>query len=92
MFALLRLELHAERFFQRGADGGERGQIASRFHARAGIARIRGEKKRNVLGIVQRRGVEQHALEIFQKAFAKFAGGFARMRGSGQKDFSSGAS
>ena len=33
VFALLGLELHAKRFFQRGADGGELRQILRGFHA-----------------------------------------------------------
>lgn len=36
VFALLGLELHAEGFLQRGADGGESGQIARVGLARAG--------------------------------------------------------
>ena len=87
MFALFRLELHAERFFQRGADGVQRGQVAGLFHAGAGVARIRGEKKSDLAGIVQRRGVQQHALEIFLKAFAQLAGGLARLRGHDPKRF-----
>jgi len=85
MFAFLRFELHAKGFFQRGAHGGERRQIARTFDTGAGIACIRGEEESDILGIVQWRGVKQNAFEIFGKAFAKFVGDFARMRGGKPK-------
>jgi len=62
VFALFRLELHAERFFQCAADSGKRRKIARAFHPRPRIARIRGEEERHVFWIVQRRGVKHHAL------------------------------
>src|SRR2546422_11132042 len=81
MLALLRLELHAERFFERGANGTERGQIAGAFDTGAGVTGIRGEEKGDIFRIVQRRGMKEDALEIFGKTLAEFVGGFARLGG-----------
>ena len=83
VLALVRLELHAQRLLQRGADGGERGQIPGRLDAGAGVAGVGGEKEGDILGIVQRRGVEQDALEVFGEAFAEGGRRLARVRGGG---------
>ena len=60
-----------KRLFQRGADGGERGQVAGVLHPRAGVARIGGQEESDILGVVQRRGVQHDALEVFGEAFAQ---------------------
>ena len=67
MLALLGLELHAQRLFQRGADGGEGGEVAGVLDAGAGVAGVRGEEEGEVAWVVEGRGVKHHALEIFEK-------------------------
>ena len=83
MLAFLGLELHAEGFFQGGADGGEGGEVAGVLDAGAGVAGVGGEEEGDVARVIERRGVEQDALEVFDEAFAQGVGGFAWVGGGG---------
>ena len=62
VLAFLGLKLHAERFLQGGADGGERGKFASTLDAGASIACVGGEKEGDIARVIQRRSVKKNAL------------------------------
>ena len=83
VLALFGLELHAEGLFQRGADGGEGGEVAGVLDAGAGVAGVGGEEEGDVARVVERGGMEQDALEVFDEAFAQGVGGLARVGGGG---------
>jgi hypothetical protein len=87
MLAFIVLELHAEGFLEGGADGGEGRKISDGFDAGACVAGVGGEEEGDVFGIVQGRGGEEDALEVFEEALAENGRGFARIRSDGPERF-----
>jgi hypothetical protein len=65
MLAVLARKFETERLFQCGAQRCQAGQVRLPFHARFGIARVRGKKPRYFFGRGERRGLQQDSRQIF---------------------------
>ncbi len=85
MLAILGLEMQAQRVFQRPAQRRQRRQIRLLFQPRPRVAGIRRQKPGHVAGIVQRRGAQQHPLEVFHQTLAARLGERARLDQPGPK-------
>ena len=70
VLALVGLELHAERFFERRLDAGEPGQLLLRLHPLQRVAGIGGEEPREVLGLAQRHRLRERALQVLAERAA----------------------
>ena len=77
------LELHAQGLLQRRPNGSERRQFSGRLDAGARVPGVGGEEESNVAWIVERRGMQQDALEVFGEALAQAGGDSVRLRGGG---------
>ena len=76
--ALLALEPHPERLFERGAHRGERGGVARRLDPREPVTGIGREQPRQILRLGERGPVGQGATEVLDEARTDLAGEGAR--------------
>ena len=76
--ALLALEAHPERLFERGAHRGERGRVARHLDPREPVAGVGGEQPRQVLRLGERGPVGEGATEILDETRTDLAGEGAR--------------